>query len=135
MHGNLGAEVTRSVIGTAIEVHRQLGPRLLESACEKCLACELRERRINYAQQVPLPLIYKGIDLDRRYMMDFVVADQLVVELKSADQIILIPEAQILTCLRFTGHQPRLLINFNNVLLKHGPRRYARSSAPSASLR
>ena len=136
MHADdLGGELTKEVIGAAIEVHRELGPGLLESAYAACLACELSRRRISFAREVKLPVIYKGVEVDCRYMMDFVVAEQLVIELKAVEQIISLHEAQVLTYLRLSGYELGLLINFNDVLLKRGVRRYAYSSARSAPLR
>jgi GxxExxY protein len=130
MQVNQGGEITRGVIGAAIEVHRELGPGLLESTYAACLACELRQRGIPFAQEVSLPVTFKGIALDCGYRMDFVAAERLVVEVKAVEQIIPLHGAQVLTYLRLSGYQLGLLINFNNVLLKHGLRRYA-NSAPS----
>jgi len=135
MHADLGGELTKQVIGAAIEVHRELGPGLMESAYAACLAHELCQRRISFAREVKLPVTYKGVELDNGYVMGLVVAEQLVVELKSVEQIIPLHEAQILTYLRLSGYELGLLINFDNVLLKHGLRRYANSSARSAPLR
>ncbi len=97
MHANLGGELTKEVIGAAIEVHRELGPGLPESVYVACLAGELRQRGICSAREVKLPVIYKGTELDCGYSMDFVVAEQLVVELKAVKQIISLHEAQVLT--------------------------------------
>jgi GxxExxY protein len=135
MHADLGGELTREVIGAAIEVHRGLGPGLLESSYAACLAHELSLCRIPFVREVKLPVIYKGVELDCGYQMDFVVAGQFVIELKSVEQVIPIYESQVLTYLRIGGYPLGLLINFNNVLLKHGLRRYANSSANSAPLR
>lgn len=130
MHADLGGELTKEVIGVAIEVHRELGPGLLESAYAACLARELSQRRIAFAREVKSPVIYKGVELDCGYLMDLVVAERLVVELKAVGQIIPLHEVQVLTYLRLSGYKLGLLINFNDVLLKRGLRRYANSSAP-----
>jgi GxxExxY protein len=125
-HGDLSSE---QVIGAAIEVHRQLGPGLLESTYEQCLCFELAQCSIAHVRQVPLPVIYKGNRLDCGYRIDLVVEQQLIVEVKSVDQLLRIHEAQLLTYLRLSGLQIGLLLNFNAVLLKHGIRRYALSSS------
>jgi GxxExxY protein len=135
MNADPGGEVTRKVIGAAIEVHRELGPGLLESTYSVCLASELRQRGIPFAREVKLPVVYKGTELDCAYVMDLVVADQLVVELKAVEQIIPVHEAQVLTYLRLSGYQLGLRINFHSVLLKQGLRRYALSSAHPAPMR
>jgi len=120
------------VIGAATEVHRELWPGLLESAYAACLAGELSQRGVSFAREVRLPVIYKGVELDCGYLMDLVVAERLVVELKSVEQIMPLHEAQVLSYLRLSGYELGLLINFNAVLLKQGLRRYAISSAGSA---
>jgi GxxExxY protein len=130
-HGNLLSE---QVIGAAIEVHRQLGPGLLESTYEQCLCFELAQCSIAYVRQVPLPVIYKGNRLDCGYRIDLVVEQQLIVEVKSVDQLLRIHEAQLLTYLRLSGLQIGLLLNFNAVLLKHGIRRYALSSSARSAV-
>ena len=89
--------VSKKVIGCAIEVHKHLGPGLLASAYERCLAFELQQSGIAFRQQVPLPVAYKGIDLDCAYRMDLVVDNYLVLEIKSVEQLLPIHEAQILT--------------------------------------
>jgi GxxExxY protein len=104
----------------AIEVHRHLGPGLLESAYEECLCFDLAEAGIAYARQVPLPVVYKGVQLDCGYRMDLVVADQIVVEVKAVEAIAPIHKAQLLTYLRLSGHRTGLLMNFNTVVLKDG---------------
>lgn len=123
--------LSERVIGAAIEVHRQLGPGLLESTYEACLCFELAQRGIACEQQVPLPVIYKGNRLDWGYRIDLLVERELIVEVKSVDQLVRIHEAQLLTYLRLSSLKLGLLLNFNAVLLKHGLRRYALS--PSAS--
>ncbi len=111
------------VIGCAIEVHRHLGPGLLESLYEDCLCHELSLRRIAHQRQVHLPVVYKGIQLDAAYRLDLVVQDRLVVEIKAIDRILSVHEAQLLTYLRVSGHRTGLLLNFNHAVLKEGIRR------------
>ncbi len=132
-------EITEAIIGAAVEVHRNLGPGLLESAYVECLCCELTLRQIPFVREVSLPLTYKGIRLDCGYRVDLVVAEKVAVEAKSVDMILPIHEAQLLTYLRLGGWQVGLLINFNVPLLTQGIRRRVlglkESSASSAPLR
>ena len=114
---------TEQVIGLAIEVHRQLGPGLLESAYEACLCFELNAMGFPYSRQVPLQLKYKDVMLECGYRMDIVVEDQLVIELKTVDRLLPIHDAQMLTYLRLSGIRTGLLLNFNTVLFKDGLRR------------
>ena len=109
-------------IGLAIDVHRALGPGLLESAYEECLCLELRQAEIAHARQVPLPIVYKGIRLDCGYRLDVVVKDALILEIKAVEQLLPIHDAQILTYLRLSGRRVGLIINFNTALLKNGVR-------------
>ncbi|MHB8519438.1 MAG: GxxExxY protein [Limisphaerales bacterium] len=113
-------ELTERIIGAAIEVHRVLGPGLLESAYEECLCHELSFRRVPFQRQVALPVCYKGVQLDCGYRLDLLVADQVVVELKSIDRFEAIHDAQLLTYLRLSKRKVGLLINFNVPLLKDG---------------
>jgi GxxExxY protein len=108
------------IIGMAIQVHRHLGPGLLESAYEECLCFDLAEAGIDYARQVSLPVVYKGVRLDCGYRMDLVVDNRVVVEIKAVDAIAPIHKAQLLTYLRLSGHKVGLLMNFNVVVLKDG---------------
>ncbi len=108
------------VIGAAIEVHRHLGPGLLESAYEACLSKELDLRDVPHKRQVPLPLEYKGLELDCGYRLDILVDDQLVVELKTVDKIHDIHKAQLLTYLKLTKQRLGLIINFNVPYLRDG---------------
>jgi GxxExxY protein len=117
-------ELTGRVIGCAIEVHRHLGPGLLESAYEKCLSFELSANKLRHLVQKELPVKYKGLDLDCGYRMDFVVEDKLIVELKSVDVILPIHEAQLLTYMKLAGIHTGLLINFNVRLLRDGIKRF-----------
>jgi GxxExxY protein len=104
----------------AIEVHRNLGPGLLESAYEECLCHELHLRGLDFKRQVALPLLYKGLKLDCGYKLDLIVQDQVILELKAVDKLLPIHEAQLLTYLRLTGKRVGLLINFNVPLLTQG---------------
>lgn len=113
-------ELSSAVIGVAIEVHRELGPGLLESAYEECLCHEFTLRKIPFERQVAQPVRYKGVQLDCGYRLDLLVADQLVLELKSVAEIEPIHEAQLLTYLRLSRCKVGLLINFNVPLLKQG---------------
>jgi GxxExxY protein len=108
------------VIGAAMEVHRALGPGLLESVYEECLCHELNRREIPYIRQAALPLLYKGIDLECGFRLDIMVDDLLIVELKSVEKIEPIHQAQLLTYLRLARKWLGLLINFNVPLLRDG---------------
>ena len=116
-------DITHAVIGSAIEVHRSLGPGLLESAYQECLCHELMLRGIPFEYEVKLPLEYKGIRLEHGFRVDLVVGGLVGVEVKSIEAIAPIHEAQLLTYLRLGGWHVGLLINFNVVVLKHGIRR------------
>jgi len=115
--------LTSRVIGLAMEVHRALGPGLLESAYEECLCFELTSHGILFGRQVPLPVIYKAVQLDCTYKMDLVVQGMLVVELKTVDRILPVHEAQLLTYLRLSGITTGLILNFHMPVLKDGIRR------------
>ncbi len=115
--------LTQQVIGAAIEVHRVLGPGLLESAYEECLCFELSLRGISFHRQVPLPVVYKGVTLECGYRMDLVVPERLVIEIKTVDKILSVHEAQLLTYLRLSGIKTGLLINFHTAVIKDGIRR------------
>jgi GxxExxY protein len=119
--------LTEKIIGAAIEVHRNLGPGLLESAYEACLAYELEAAGLKVERQKPVPLAYKDIRLDLGYCLDMVVDDQVVLELKAVDEFTDIHEAQILSYLKFSDYEVGLLINFNVRLLKDGIRRFIMS--------
>ena len=108
------------VIGLAIEVHRGLGPGLLESAYEECLSLEFKEHGLFHARQVPLPIVYKTVRLDCAYRLDFVVEGRLVLELKAVERLLPVHKAQLLTYLKLSGHRTGLLLNFNEVALKDG---------------
>jgi GxxExxY protein len=112
--------VTEAIIGGAIEVHRALGPGLLESAYEECLCHELELRGLGVQRQVAVPLAYKGLVLDSGYRIDMVVDDAVVVELKAVEQLLPADETQLMTYLRLTGKRVGLVINFNVSLLHKG---------------
>ncbi len=115
--------LSRRVIGCCIEVHRLLGPGLLESAYATCLAHELHLQRIEYKKEWHLPLVYKDIELDCGYRLDFLVEDALVIELKSVEKLLPIHEAQLLSYLKLSGKRTGLLINFNESLVRNGIKR------------
>ncbi|HEX9454673.1 MAG TPA: GxxExxY protein [Candidatus Binatia bacterium] len=117
-------QISNQVIGCAIEVHREFGPGLLESAYQQCLSAELSRCRIPFQVQVDLPLSYKGMRLDCGYRIDLLVDKQLLVELKSVEQLLKIHEAQILTYMRLSKVNVGLLINFNVPVLKKGLKRF-----------
>jgi GxxExxY protein len=117
-------ELSNKVLGCAIEVHRELGPGLLESTYEQCLGYELNRANIPFKLQVALPVHYKEIRLDCGYRIDLLVDDRLLVELKSVDQLLMIHEAQVLTYMKLSGVRVGLLINFNVEVLRKGLRRF-----------
>ena len=117
-------ELSRSVIGCAIEVHRNLGPGLLESTYRQCLACELSHAGILFQMEVPLPVRYKDILLDCGYRIDLLVRGELIVEIKSVEALLPIHQAQILTCMRLANIPIGLLINFNVTRLQTGIKRF-----------
>lgn len=119
-HRLLEEAITEQIIGSAIEVHRELGPGLLESAYEECLCHELHLRGLNFRRQVDLPVRYKNVHLDCGYRMDLVVNDRVVVELKCLDAILRVHEAQLLTYLRLSGKRVGLLLNFQVAVMKRG---------------
>lgn len=114
--------LTETIIGLAIEVHRHLGPGLSEVAYERALSIELTESRIPFHRQVGIPVVYKG-EIVAEYRPDFVVADLVLVEVKSVERLIAVHRAQMLTYLRVTGRELGLLLNFNEPLLKDGIQR------------
>jgi GxxExxY protein len=116
-------DLTAQTIGAAIEVHRALGPGLLESAYQACLCQERTLRRIPFEQQKPIPLEYKGVLLDCGYRLDLIVANKVIVELKTVELILPVHEAQLLTYLKLTGCKVGLIINFNVSALKAGIKR------------
>jgi GxxExxY protein len=116
-------QITHDIIGAAIEVHRALGPGLLESAYEACLAYEIGERGLKVERQKPLPPIYKDVTLDCGYRLDLLVENTVIVEVKTVDKLAPIHDAQLLSYLKLSGCKVGLLINFNMPILKHGIRR------------
>ncbi len=116
-------ELTDAIIGAGMEVHRALGPGLLESTYEMCLCRELNIRGIPFQRQVPIAVEYKGVKLDCGYRADIVVDGSILVEIKAIDSLLSIHEAQLLSYLKLGGWKIGLLINFNVELLKHGIRR------------
>jgi GxxExxY protein len=116
-------DLTGEVIGAAIEVHRILGPGLLESVYEECLCKEFELRGLSFERQKSLPVLYKGIEIDCGYRLDVVVNNEVILELKSCSSLEPIHEAQLLTYLRLTGIKIGLLINFNVPTLKDGIKR------------
>ena len=112
--------VTENIIAASIEVHKALGPGLLESAYEECLCHELRLNHLNFCRQKQLPLVYKGIQLDCGYRIDLLVEEQVVVELKTIGSLSPIHDAQLLTYMKLTNSSVGLLINFNVSVLKNG---------------
>ena len=117
-------KLTKQIIGAAIEVHRHLGPGLLESTYETCLAYELQQLGLSFERQKALPLVYKEIRLDQGNRIDLLVERKVVVEIKVVEQIAPVHEAQVLSYLKFSKCKTGLLLNFNVKLLKDGIRRF-----------
>ncbi len=115
--------ISREIIGAGIEVHRRLGPGLLESAYEECLCCELGLRGIEFKRQLPVPVVYRSKMLDCGYRLDILVEDLIIIEVKAVEEIGLIHEAQLLTYLRLKNLWLGLIMNFNVLMLKDGIRR------------
>jgi len=112
--------ITAPIIGAAIEVHRSLGPGLLESVYEKCLCYELKRRAVDFVPQAEIQILYKGESLDCQLFADILIPGLLIVELKAVEKVLPIHEAQLLTYMKLTGISKGLLINFNVLLLKDG---------------
>ncbi|HWB51127.1 MAG TPA: GxxExxY protein [Stellaceae bacterium] len=115
--------LTEQIIGFAIEVHRHLGPGLLESAYEECLHYELSQAGFVLERQSPLPIVYKSVRLDCGYRLDIVVENRVIIELKAVEWLMPIHEAQVITYLRLSGIPTGLLLNFNTPVLRDGIRR------------
>ena len=111
------------VIGACIRVHKELGPGLLESAYEACLAYELTQLGLTFQRQVNVPVVYRGVALECGYRLDFVVEGQLVVELKAVEHLNAVHMAQVVTYLKLTGIRTGLLVNFHTASIRHGLRR------------
>ena len=118
------SDLTRLIIGAAIDIHRNLGPGLLEAVYEECLAKEFTLRNIPYERQKPIPLVYKDLKLECGYRLDFLIAHRVVLELKSIESIAPIHDSVMLTYLRLSETHLGLLINFNVPILKDGIKRY-----------
>ena len=116
-------EISKIVIGAAIDVHRELGPGLLESAYQECLIFELNDRGLRIEREVNMPISYRGVTLDHGYRMDLVVENKVVVELKTVELLNDVHKAQLLTYLKLGNFKLGLLINFNEILLKNGIKR------------
>lgn len=114
---------SNKVIGCAVEVHRHLGPGLLESVYSKCLAYEMRLQGISYIREARLPVNYKDITLEEGYRIDFLVEDELIIELKSVEEILPVHQAQVLSYMKLSGKNAGLILNFNVQLLKDGIKR------------
>ncbi|MBT3302716.1 MAG: GxxExxY protein [Bacteroidetes bacterium] len=119
-------KLSNIVIGKAIEVHRHLGPGLLESAYEECLSYELETVGLEIIRQKAVPIVYKDIKLDKGYRIDILVDNTLIIEIKSVESLTDVHEAQILTYMKFAEKKTGLLINFNVKMLKQGLKRYIR---------
>jgi len=113
-------QITEAVIGCAIEVHRLLGPGLLESAYEECLVYELQKKMFEVERQVALPIIHKGVEITCGYRIDILIPNKLVIELKTVERFLPIHHSQLLTYLRISGIRIGLLLNFSTTLLKNG---------------
>jgi GxxExxY protein len=112
--------ISEKIVGAAIEVHKALGPGLLESAYQSCLAWELRKRGLSYEEQKPLGVVYREVQLDCGYRLDLMVEGKVIVEVKSVDRLVPIHRAQVLSYLRLAGCKLGLLINFNVTRLTDG---------------
>lgn len=117
-------KITGEIIGCCIEIHRELGPGLLESAYEECLSYELSNAGLFFERQKPIPVRYKEIHIEYGYRMDFVVENEVIVELKSVEIMTNVHTAQILTYMKFAQMNAGLLINFNVAILKNGIKRF-----------
>ena len=124
MHRDKNHELTGLIIGAAIEVHRELGPGLLESVYQTCLVMELKELGLDVKTEIAMPVVYKGMELNQGYRIDVLVEDEVVIELKTVDRLTDVHTAQILTYMRLGEHPIGLLINFKVKLLKNGIKRF-----------
>lgn len=124
--------ITEQIIGAAMAVHRAIGPGLLESAYEACLAFELRDRGLKIEEQKPLPVVYRGVKLDCGYRLDLVVEDCVVVEVKAVEKLTTVHDAQLLSYLRLLDCRVGLLLNFHCTMLKNGIRRIVNDFPSSA---
>lgn len=126
------SETTEAIIGAAIEVHRELGPGLLESTYEACLFYELTQRGLDVLRQVKLPITYKGVELDQGYKIDLLVQRSVVIEVKAVDKLDAIHEAQLLSYLKLSGCKVGLLLNFNVRVLRDGIKRMVNQYRPES---
>ena len=117
-------DLSKRVIGSALEVHKELGPGLLENTYKQCLAFELRESGLNFEIEKEIPVNYKGVNIDCGYRVDLLVENQLIVELKCVTKLLPVHEAQILTYMKLTNIRTGLLMNFNEYLLRQGIKRF-----------
>lgn len=115
--------LTEKIIGCAIDVHKGIGPGLLESAYEECLCYELSQAGLAFSRQVPLPVVYKDVKLDCGYRLDIFVEDKVILEIKAVDKIIPIHDAQLLSYLRMLDRKVGLILNFHSAVMKHGIKR------------
>ena len=132
VHADQLNAITEQIIGAAMEVHRVLGPGLLESAYEACLVFELRERGLRVEQQKPLPIKYKEVRLDCGYRLDLLVDDSVIVEIKAVEKLNSVHEAQLLSYLKLANCRVGLLLNFHCTMLKHGIGRLVNNFPSSA---
>lgn len=123
-------KITGKILDAAIEVHKILGPGLLETVYEECLIDELKTRNLNVRRQYPIPIIYKDRQLDKNFIIDIFVEEEIIIELKTVDKIQPIHEAQLLTYLKLAGKKLGIIINFNDVLLKNGFKRLLNGKLP-----
>ena len=124
---DLGARLSQKIIGAGIEVHKYLGPGLLESIYEEALAIELKHAGLAFERQKSIPVEYKGIPIGNNFKADFIVEDKMIIELKSVEKVMPIHEAQLLTYMKLSNIELGLIMNFNTVLLKDGIKRMALS--------
>ena len=115
--------LTDKIIGFAIEIHRQLGPGLLESVYEECLCLELKQAGYMLRRQLALPVVYKSVRLDCGYRLDIVIENQVILEIKAVERVMPVHEAQLLTYMKLSGIRTGLLLNFHSAVLKDGIRR------------
>ena len=127
-------EITHEIIRAAMTVHSYLGPGLLENVYQICMESELRQVGLDFASQVSMPINYKGLLLDSAYRMDFLVAGEVVVELKAVEKLLPIHEAQLFTYLKLSGKKIGLIINFNSLHLKDGIKRMVNNLPESEDL-
>ena len=133
--GNMNSDpLTHEIIGAAIEVHRNLGPGMLESAYEECFCFELIGRGLSVRRQVILPLVYKSVELNLGYRPDLVIDNQVIVELKCVEKLLPVHEALVLTYLKLTGLERGLLINFQSQPLVNGIKRLVRNWSPASAV-